>query len=89
MNMTKDRFMGLAAGLLFMAMPAFAYADNKAEAAIHGNKGNEFAQAAKYDEAIAEFTTAINLSPKDERLYIDRGRRNPDPLPQSSSRIDR
>ena len=28
----------------------------------------------KYDEAIVEFTKAIALDPKDERLYVDRGR---------------
>src|SRR5213076_3284608 len=74
MNMTKNRFTGLAAGLLFLATPAFAYADNKAAAAAHGNKGNELAQAAKYDEAIVEFTKAIELSSSDPRLYNDRGR---------------
>src|ERR1044071_7987751 len=74
MNMTKNRFIGLAAGLLFVATPAFVHADNKAEAAVHGNKGTQLAQAAKYDEAIAEFTAAITLSPKDDRLYADRGR---------------
>ena len=74
MNMTKNRFMGLAAGLLFLATTAFVYADNKAEAAAHGNKGNQLAQEAKYDEAIVELTAAIALSPKDERLYTDRGR---------------
>ena len=74
MNMTKNGFIGLAAGLLLLATTAFTYADNKAEAAVHGNKGNELAQAAKYDEAIVEFTTAIELNPKDDRLYIDRGR---------------
>ena len=74
MNMTKNRFIGLAAGLLLLATTPFTYADNKADAAAHGNKGNELAQAAKYDEAIVEFTKAIELSPKDERLYADRGR---------------
>ena len=66
--------MGLAAGVLFLATTDVSYADDKAEAAVHGNKGNQLAQAAKYDEAIVEFTTAIALSPKDERLYVDRGR---------------
>src|SRR5216110_2692002 len=71
---TKNQFVGLMAGLLFLAMPALVHADKKAEVAAHGNKGNELAQAAKYDEAIVEFSAAIAISPKDARLYIDRGR---------------
>ena len=74
MNMTKNGSIGLAAGLLLLATTTFTCADNKADAAVHGNKGNELAQAAKYDEAIVEFTKAIDLSPQDARLYADRGR---------------
>ncbi|MEO6871271.1 MAG: tetratricopeptide repeat protein [Chthoniobacterales bacterium] len=44
------------------------------EAAKHGNKGNELAQQGKYDEAIKEFTLAINENVKDPRFYLDRGR---------------
>ena len=74
MNMTKNSFIGLAAGLLLLATTPITYADNKSEAAAHGNKGNALAQETKYDEAIVEFTKAITLMPKDERLYTDRGR---------------
>jgi len=65
MNMTKNNLVRLAASLLLLATPALSYADNKAEAALHGNKGNELAQATKYDEALVEFTKAIELSPHD------------------------
>ena len=74
MNMMKNSFIGFATSFLFLATAVLVSADNKKEAAVHGNKGNELAQAAKYDDAIVEFTAAINLSPKDERLYADRGR---------------
>src|SRR5436305_7828390 len=74
MEIKNNRFIGIIAGLLLLVAPVVGRADNKTEAAAHGNKGNMLAQSAKYDEAAAEFTTAISLSPKDERLYADRGR---------------
>jgi tetratricopeptide (TPR) repeat protein len=43
-------------------------------AAEHANKGVNLAQTGAYDEAIAEFTKAIKLSPDDARIYDDRGR---------------
>src|SRR5438045_6927122 len=74
MNSPKNRITLLAASLLIFATAHWAYSADPAAAAAHGNKGNELAQAAKYDEAIVEFTKAIELSPSDPRLYNDRGR---------------
>src|SRR3954464_3246753 len=73
MNIRKTLFTFIAGGLLVSSTTGVNAAD-PAAAAAHGNKGNELAQAAKYDEAIAEFTKAIELSPGDSRLYNDRGR---------------
>ena len=72
MNNAKKLFSGLAAGLLVLGTARLLNAASP-EAAAHGNKGHELAQALKYDEAIIEYTKAIELSPKDVRLYIDRG----------------
>src|SRR5262245_45410201 len=74
MIMPNKKFVGLAVGLLYLSTAALVNADKKGDAAAHGNKGNELAQASKYDEAIVEFTAGIELSPKDDRLYVDRGR---------------
>src|SRR6202030_3616382 len=74
MNSPKHSFTLLAASLLLFATARWTCGADPAAAAAHGNKGNELAQAAKYDEAVAEFTKAIELSPSDSRLYNDRGR---------------
>src|SRR6266850_7834448 len=74
MNIPKNSRTALAASLLFFATASWTYSADPAAAAAHGNKGNELAQAAKYDEAIIEFAKAIELSPSDPRLYNDRGR---------------
>src|SRR2546423_11940279 len=74
MNNPKNSIASLAATVLLFATAHWAYAADPAAAAVHGNKGNDLAQAAKYDEAIVEFTKAIELSPGDSRLYNDRGR---------------
>src|ERR1700693_4451615 len=42
-------------------------------AAEDANKGVQLAQAGAYEEAIAALTRAIKLSPKDARIYDDRG----------------
>jgi tetratricopeptide (TPR) repeat protein len=63
--------------LLCLAQSSMAQAQRKKSAAgvaEHANKGVELAQGGAYEEAIAEFTKAIELSPKDPRLYNDRGR---------------
>src|SRR3954466_14689129 len=73
MNIRNTLFTLIASGLLISNAPGLNAADAGA-AAAHGNKGNELAQAAKYDEAIVEFTKAIEMSPSDGRLYNDRGR---------------
>src|SRR6266480_547792 len=73
MNSPTNRITILAASLLLLAT-VNSYGADPVAAAAHGNKGNELAQAAKYDEAIVEFTKAIELSASDPRLYNDRGR---------------
>ena len=57
--------------LFGLSAPLFAISP---AAAKHGNQGNQLAQAGKYDEAIAEFTAAIETDVKDPRFYLDRGR---------------
>src|SRR3954471_17328900 len=74
MNSLKNRITLLGGSLLIFATASWTYGADPTGAAAHGNKGNELAQAAKYDEAIVEFTKAIELSPGDSRLYNDRGR---------------
>src|SRR5207237_879822 len=73
-NIQKNSCRALAASVLLFATANWSYSADPAAAAVHGNKGNDLAQAAKYDEAIVEFTKAIELSPADSRLYNDRGR---------------
>src|SRR5256714_12357831 len=74
MNSPTNRITILAASLLLLATVNWTYGADPVAAAAHGNKGNELAQTAKYDEAIVEFAKAIELSPSDPRLYNDRGR---------------
>src|SRR6266508_1211848 len=62
---------------LCLAQSSMAQAQRKKSAsgvAEHANKAVELAQGGAYEEAIAEFTKAIELSPTDARLYNDRGR---------------
>lgn len=66
----------VAAALLCLAQIGVGQAQNKKSgggAAEHANKAVRLVQAGSYDEAIAEFTKAIQLSPKDARIYHDRG----------------
>ena len=66
----------VAAALLCLAQSGVGRAQNKKSgggATEHANKAVKLAQAGSYDEAIAEFTKAIQLSPNDARIYNDRG----------------
>ena len=66
----------VAAALLCLAQSGVGQAQTKKPAggaAEHANKAVKFAQTGAYEEAIAEFTLAIQLSPKDARIYNDRG----------------
>jgi len=68
----------VAAALLCLAQSGVGQAQNKKPAGgaggvEHANKAVKLAQAGSYDEAIAEFTKAIQLSPNDARIYNDRG----------------
>src|SRR6187401_1472588 len=49
-----------------------AKAGNAAGATQRAAKGIQLAQQGAFDQAIAEFTAAIELAPKDARLYRDR-----------------
>jgi tetratricopeptide (TPR) repeat protein len=67
----------MAAMLLCLAQTGVSQAQNKKSgggAAEHANKAVKLAQSGAYDEAIAEFTRAIQISPNDARIYTDRGR---------------
>ena len=66
----------VAAALLCLAQSGVGQAQNKKSgggAVEHANKAVKLAQAGSYEEAIAEFTKAIQLSPKDPQIYNDRG----------------
>jgi tetratricopeptide (TPR) repeat protein len=66
----------VAAALLCLAQSGVGQAQTKkptSGSAEHANKGVKLAQAGAYEEAIAEFTKAIQLSPKDAHIYDDRG----------------
>jgi tetratricopeptide (TPR) repeat protein len=66
----------VAAALLCLAQSGMGQAQTKKSgggAVEHANKAVKLAQAGSYDEAIAEFTKAIQLSPNDARIYNDRG----------------
>ena len=54
MNKARKFFTGLTAGLLILGAGRLLNAASP-EAAVHGNKGHELAQALKYDEAIVEY----------------------------------
>src|SRR5215203_1941305 len=64
--------------ILTVALSGMAGAQTKkagpgGAAEAHANKGVQLAQQGALDAAIAEFTEAIKISPKDGRLYRDRG----------------
>ena len=66
----------VAAALLCLAQSGIGQAQTKKPAggaAEHDNKAVKLAQAGANEEAIAEFTLAIQLSPKDAQIYNDRG----------------
>jgi tetratricopeptide (TPR) repeat protein len=69
-------FIIIATALFCLAQSGIGQAQTKKPAggaAEHANKAVKLAQAGAYDEAIAEFSRAIELSPKDARIYNDRG----------------
>jgi tetratricopeptide (TPR) repeat protein len=66
----------VATALLCLAQSGVGQAQNKKSgggAVEHASKAVKLAQAGSFDEAIAEFTKAIQLSPDDARIYNDRG----------------
>jgi tetratricopeptide (TPR) repeat protein len=73
---TNPSLIIVATALLCLAQSDVGQAQNKKSgggATEHANKGVKLVQAGSFDEAIAEFTKAIELSPKDARIYNDRG----------------
>ena len=60
----------LQAALLSLLLLGAPEADERhAEAALHFQKGNDAARAQRFEEAIAEFTTAFDLLPSTSALY--------------------
>src|SRR5207244_11082883 len=73
--MTISKFLSTAA-IIFSLTILGAEAKPPAgssEAGGHVNKGVELAQQRKYDEAIKEFTTAIEANSKNAKAYLNRG----------------
>src|SRR6266403_2099746 len=73
--MTISKFLSTAA-IIFSLTILDAEAKPPAgssDASSHVNKGEELAQQHKYDEAIKEFTTAIEANPKSAKAYLNRG----------------
>jgi tetratricopeptide (TPR) repeat protein len=75
--MSRNPSLIIAAAALFcVAQSGIGQAQTKKSgggAAEHANKAVKLAQTGAYEEAIAEFTKAIQLSPNDARIYNDRG----------------
>ncbi len=71
------RLTGWGLVLLSVALCGTSWAQKKGggdkEAMAEAAKAVQLAQQGAYDQAVAGFTKAINLSPKDDRLYKDRG----------------
>src|SRR5438105_6267056 len=70
--MTISKFLSTAA-IIFSLTILGAEAKPPADAGGHVNKGVELAQQHKYDEAIKEFTAAIEANPKSAKAYLNRG----------------
>jgi Flp pilus assembly protein TadD len=71
MNIPKNRFI-LAATVVVLALAPVSQAANPT-ATGHANKGVQLAQQGAFDQAVEEFTKAIQADPKDARFYRDRG----------------
>ncbi|MDQ6939992.1 MAG: tetratricopeptide repeat protein, partial [Verrucomicrobiota bacterium] len=66
----------MTVALLCLAQGRMVQAQKKAaggSSAEHANKGVQLSQQGAFDQAIEEFGKAIEDSPKDARLYNDRG----------------
>jgi tetratricopeptide (TPR) repeat protein len=72
MNISKTPFIFLAATLVALAIAPLAPAANPT-ATGHATKGVQLAQQGAFDQAVEEFTKAIEADPKDARFYRDRG----------------
>ena len=47
--------------------------ESKEDADTYYNRGNDFVKETRYDEAISDFTRAIEINPKHADAYYDRG----------------
>src|SRR3954468_638033 len=73
MNIPKHAITFLIAGCIAFSLVSLAGAAEKEGATGHAKKAVELSQQGAFDQAIQEFTLAIEASPKDVRLYRDRG----------------
>ena len=72
--MTISKFLSTAAIIFSLTiLDAEAKPPAGSDASNRVNKGVELAQQHKYDEAIKEFTAAIEASPKSAKAYLNRG----------------
>ena len=72
--MTISKFLSTAAIIFSLTiLGAEAKPPAGSDASNHVNKGVELAQQHKYDEAIKEFTAAIEANPKSAKAYLNRG----------------
>ena len=72
MKIPKIPFILLAFTCLVWALAPLAHAANPT-ATGHATKGVQLAQQGAFDQAVEEFTKAIQADPKDARFYRDRG----------------
>src|SRR5688572_32793093 len=71
MKIPKTPFLFLAAALAVLALTPLHAANPTATG--HANKGVQLAQQGAFDQAVEEFTKAIEADPRDARFYRDRG----------------
>ena len=71
MNNAMNRFIFLAVTLGVLAPVPLTRAANET-ATAHATKGVQLAQQGAFDQAIEEFTKAIEVDPKDARIHRDR-----------------
>src|SRR5688572_10417897 len=72
MKISKTPFILLAFTCVVLAVAPLAYAANPT-ATGHATKGVQLAQQGAFDQAVEEFTKAIQADPNDARFYRDRG----------------
>src|SRR5688572_31375296 len=72
MKISKTPFILLAFTCAVLGLAPLAHAANPI-ATGHATRGVQLAQQGAFDQAVEEFTKAIEADPKDARFYRDRG----------------